>query len=66
MNLDIQLNTPIFKDKDIDLGKAINSSNISLQSKAKTIQTHLFFVFTTFCQNHHFVGHIILIYIQQE
>ena len=43
MNLDTQLHTPIFKDKDIDLGKAINSSNISLQNKAKTIQNHVFF-----------------------
>jgi len=51
MSLDIQLHTPIFKDKDIDLGKAINSSNISWQNKAKTIQTRLFFVFTRFCQN---------------
>lgn len=69
MNLDIQLHTPIFKDKDIDLGKAINSSNISLKNKAKTIQTHLFlssYFCLTFCQNHHFVGHIILTYIQQE
>lgn len=66
MQLDTNLAIPIFMDWDIDLGKAINSSNICPQNKAKTIPAHFFFVFKTFCQNHHFVGYIILIYIQQE
>lgn len=63
---DMNLLIPIFKDKNIDFGSAINSCNICPQEKAKTILVHFFSSWKHCAKTITLLAAYILIYIQWE